>query len=471
MAPPPLSRLAQALHGQRLLTDEQLAAVDEMKPPDQRALARELLQRGWVTGFQLQQIAQGREADLVLGPYLLLDELGSGGVGRVYRARHRSTGQVVALKVIRKEMLDKPNALRRFQREMQAIDRLDHPNLITAYDACRVGDTHFLVMEYADGADLAKHVRDEGPLPVGVACDYIRQAALGLQFAHEQGVVHRDVKPHNLLLTTDGVIKVLDLGMAKLTASLEDGRVLTRLTDVGTLLGTPDYLAPEQAVDTHGADVRSDIYSLGCTLYYLLTGGPPFTGKNMHEVLVQHQENEAPLLEAVRSDLPADVGDIVRKMMAKKPEDRYQAPQEVAAALAPFACQPPPDATEAAESASPDLELNFGEADLATVDAEEDLSQTVVVHKVEPKAPAEPAAVDPPVSGTEHALVPAPAADVAPAPEPVARSNDSKPPLGRKEETAGVTDGVVAVLVLCVGSIVVVAALVLCLIIVVKVVR
>ncbi len=313
---------------------EELAQL-QARCPDPRALARELIQRGWLTPFQVNQILQGRAADLVLGPYVLLERLGEGGMGAVFKARHSLMNRLVAIKVIRKERLGAPDAVRRFYREVQAVGQLSHPNIVIAYDAAQVGDTHLFAMEYVEGMDLAKLVRQKGMLPVGEACEYIRQAALGLQHAHEHGLVHRDIKPANLLVTArGGMVKVLDMGLARLQEGGDDER--TQLTQEGSVMGTPDFIAPEQAMDSHKVDIRSDIYSLGCSLYFLLSRRVPFPGDTLTQKLIKHQLHEPPPIEQFRPDLPPALVAVVRKMMAKRPADRYQTPAEAAGALAPF---------------------------------------------------------------------------------------------------------------------------------------
>jgi formylglycine-generating enzyme required for sulfatase activity/tRNA A-37 threonylcarbamoyl transferase component Bud32 len=307
-----------------------------------RALGKELLRRGWLTPYQLNQILQGRGAELVLGQYLLLERLGEGGTGQVFKARHDKLNRIVAIKLIRKELLADPEVVGRFYREIQVLSQLDHPNVVHAYDAGPTGASHFLAMEYVEGTDLGKLVKQGGPMPVLQACAYIRQAALGLQHAHERGLVHRDIKPHNLIMSVrDGLIKVADLGLARLprpvndvTAAMSEARSTGTLTPQNAvLIGTADYLAPEQALDFHQADIRADIYSLGCTLYYLLTGQPPFAGTTLAQKLIHHQQHDPPGLEQFRSDLPSGLSPVLRKMLAKRPEDRYQTPAEVVAAL------------------------------------------------------------------------------------------------------------------------------------------
>jgi WD40 repeat protein/serine/threonine protein kinase len=317
-----------------LLEAEQLkvlSSLPESRQSDPRPLAKLVLQRGWLTLHQINQIANGRGKELFIGPYLLLERLGEGGMGQVFKARHRHMGREVALKVIRKEKLASPDAVKRFYAEVRAAAHLSHPNIVLAYDAGEAAGTHFLSMEYVDGMDLARLVKEQGALPVGHACDYIRQAALGLAHAHDRGLVHRDIKPHNLLLTRQGgVVKVLDMGLARLQGGLDKERALTQ---TGAVIGTPDYLAPEQAIDSKHADARSDLYSLGCTLYFLLAGRAPFTAESLTQLLLQHQMEEASPLQRLRADVPPGVAGVVRRLMAKRPEERYQSAAELAAAL------------------------------------------------------------------------------------------------------------------------------------------
>lgn len=337
------SELVTALREYQVLDAAQLEEVSRDAPqrwPDARALARELLQRGWLTGYQANQLLQGRGAELVLGPYVLLDRLGQGGMGQVFKARHRLMNRTVALKIIRQELLAKPDAVQRFQREIRMAAQLDHPHLVRAHDAAQIGAIHILVMEYADGTDLQKLVRQSGPLPISQACEYIRQAALGLQYAMERGMVHRDIKPSNLQITAQGrVVKILDMGLARTQAGEGDADSGDALTQQRMILGTPDYIAPEQISDARQVDSRADIYSLGCTLYFALTGQPPFPDGAWDEKLACHRRAEPRPLEQLRPDVPGALGLVVRRMMAKRPDDRYAAPLEVAAALAPF-CVP-----------------------------------------------------------------------------------------------------------------------------------
>jgi serine/threonine protein kinase len=280
-------------------------------------------------------VDSGPHAGGNLGPYQLLEHLGEGGMGRVYKARHRWLKRIVALKVIRDDIADDVVVIKRFRREVEAVGRLSHPNIVLALDAGVDGDKHFMVMEYVEGSSLSRIIQERGPLPVTSASDCIRQAALGLRHVHEHAMVHRDIKPANLLMAQGSVVKVADLGLARL---YESGRLTRTLTQDGSLIGTPDYLAPEQAVTPHVADIRADIYSLGCTFYYLLTGRPPFPGGSYLEKIVKHRECEPEPIERHRAEMPPAVCEIVRKMMAKRPEDRYQTPDQIIEAIGPY-CQ------------------------------------------------------------------------------------------------------------------------------------
>jgi serine/threonine protein kinase/Leucine-rich repeat (LRR) protein len=262
--------------------------------------------------------------------YEIRELLGAGGMGAVYRARHKLMDREVALKVVKAQLVERPGRVERFHREVQAAARLIHPNIVTAFDAEQVGDTHFLVMEFVPGHSLAQVIQERGQLPVALACEYVRQAALGLQHAYEQGMVHRDIKPGNLMVTSAGQIKILDFGLARLASELPGGVT----TQEGYVLGTPDYIAPEQAEDSRQADIRADIYSLGCTLYHLLAGRPPFpTGTFLQKIKAHQTQAPRPLTE-LRPDVPAGLGAVVERMMAKDPVQRYQTPAQVAQALA-----------------------------------------------------------------------------------------------------------------------------------------
>ena len=363
-----VSSFIDVLSEKRFLPPDQFDELNRALRPrfsDVKTLAKYLAQRGWLTVYQVNQILVGRAQDLVYGPYLIHDRIGEGGVSQVFKAWHTGKNCVVALKVIRQELLSNPEAYARFQREMHAVACLSHPNIVSSIDSDLVGQTNFFAMEYVEGTDLGKLVQLTGPLKIPIACDYIRQAALGLQHAHEHGLVHRDIKPPNLFLkgatlpsipagqkpspgsgsipavTGKGEIKILDMGLARLReASVPSGENVVALTQEGTMMGTPDYLAPEQARNAKTADIRSDIYSLGCTFYFLLTGHPPFPGNSVMQKLFQHQKEEAKPIESIRTNVPPGLSPILKKMMTKQPADRYQTPGEIAKALEPF-CQAP----------------------------------------------------------------------------------------------------------------------------------
>ena len=270
--------------------------------------------------------------------------IGRGGMGRVYKARHRMMDRSVALKVIHHNWVRNSQAIDRFHREVKTVASISHANIVAAYDAEQVGDLHLLVMEYVDGVDLAQAVNDEGKLPIAKACDYIRQSAVGLQHAHDLGLVHRDIKPHNLIVTNDNVVKILDFGLASLVSHTGAAESVSEdsdgsLTMAGAVMGTPDFISPEQAQDARNADGRSDIYSLGMTLYFLLTGQKPFADSTASEKLDRHIHAEPVSLKELRADVPDALADILNRMIAKDPSDRFQAPSEVAEALGRF-CTP-----------------------------------------------------------------------------------------------------------------------------------
>jgi serine/threonine protein kinase len=373
------SALVDYLRDQQFLDPAQVEeVVRELVPrhADPRALGQELVRYGWLTWYQAEQIVAGNGAELVLGPYRLLEPLGEGGMGQVFKALQQRLNRIVALKVIRQDLLSKDQeVLRRFQREARTAAQLSHPNVVIVYDADQVGDRHFIAMEYVEGTDLSRLVKHRGPLAVAQACDFIRQAALGLQHAHESGMVHRDIKPSNLFATllkpkgasgiyplpslagpppeaeqtvsggtpesvklcselaTGAVIKILDMGIARLAEPDDRTESNHSLTREGALMGTPDYIAPEQARNARAADIRSDLYSLGCTFYFLLTGQPPFPSGSMVEKLMMHQMEEPQPVEELRPDVPVEVRAVLHKLMAKHAEDRYQTPGELVDAL------------------------------------------------------------------------------------------------------------------------------------------
>ncbi len=352
----PVAYLLDELRACRLLTDQQLGELGRLAtegPTDAERLRRDLVTRGWLTPFQAAELASGRGQGLVLGAYVLIERLGEGGMGQVFKARHQTMKRLVAVKLIRKEQLASPDAVKRFYREVEAAAQLAHPNIVVAHDAGEANGTHFLAMEFVDGTDLATLVQRHGPLPIGQACALARQVAVGLQHAHERGLVHRDIKPGNLVVArsaelgarsaedcsalrtpSSALVKILDFGLARFTSETAPQG---ELTTTGQVMGTPDFIAPEQAEDTHNADIRADIFSLGCTLFYLLTGQVPFGGNTLMEKLTARVKGRHRALRAVRPSVPPGLESIVHRMLERDPAARYQTPAEVAAALALFA--------------------------------------------------------------------------------------------------------------------------------------
>lgn len=326
------------LERNNLLSKEQQAGLADLSKnfPTPEALAARLVERNWLTSWQAQMLLAGHER-FFLGKYKLLDRLGEGGMGAVFRAEQIPLGRIVALKMISKAIARDSAAVTRFRREIRAAAALDHPNIVHAYDADHVEDVHFLVMECVDGEDLQSLADRLGRLSTKAACELIRQAALGLHHAHERGMIHRDIKPRNLLVTkgTNGtVVKVLDFGLARVPSG---GTKADSLTATGQIMGTPDYISPEQAQDSRTADERSDIYSLGLTLYRLLTGRLAFPGQNLMEKITARMNRDAPSVLDHCPELSPKLAEVVAKMTACRPEMRFQSAEEVAQALAPSA--------------------------------------------------------------------------------------------------------------------------------------
>jgi serine/threonine-protein kinase len=338
-----------------LVSDEQLAAIarDHADQPRGRPIARALVEKEVLTRFQAERLLMGRNTGFLLGQYRVLEQIGRGGMGRVYKAQHRTMHRLVALKVLAADLLATERAIDLFLHEVRAIAQVVHPNIVTAFDANEVNGRYYLVLEYVDGPNLDQLVRRQGPLSVGLACDYVRQVANGLQCAHVKGMVHRDIKPANLLVQwhglngddSAGLVKISDFGLARLTqpigtptSSMVPGTIITK---ENTVMGTPDYLSPEQSRNIHKTDIRSDLYSLGCTFHYLLTGAVPFPGGNAMDKLIRHATEAPQPVGDYRSDVPAEVLAILDKLLAKRPEDRFQTPAALAAALQPFAVSGP----------------------------------------------------------------------------------------------------------------------------------
>jgi serine/threonine-protein kinase len=319
-------------------------------------LSRELVQRGWLTPYQVNQLFQAKDQRLTLGSYVLLEKITEGVMGDIFKARHQHMKRIVALQVIRADLLRNDEAVERFYHEVQLASQLSHPHLVASYDAGPVGNTHFFAMEYIDGIDLERHVQQEGPVPVIQACEFIRQAALGLQHAFQRGLRHHDLKPTNLLLSqpkasssdakpaaslsgsganlTWGQVKIRNLGLTVIRQPTKHTRLNRGQANPSTGLRTPDYVAPERIQSGGLCDIRAELYSLGCSLYFLLTGQVPFPGGTAEDKHRRHQKEQPQPIESLRPEVPEQVCAIISKLMAKRPEDRYQTPADAAAALA-----------------------------------------------------------------------------------------------------------------------------------------
>jgi Serine/threonine protein kinase len=298
--------------------------------PDAEATASHLISSGLLTSWHVEKLMDRKHRGYFLGRYKLLKHIGSGGMSSVYLAEHTLMRRQRAIKVLPKTKVKDTSYLERFHREAQATAALDHPNIVRAYDLDNDGDQHYIVMEYIEGKDLNSIVKQEGPLPLELACNYIAQAAEGLSHAHGASLIHRDVKPANLLVDPKGIVKILDLGLALFSDSEEASLTVAHNENV---LGTADYLAPEQAVNSHRVDYRADIYGLGCTLYFLLTGHPPFNDGTLAQRIAKHQTQMPEDIRKDRPECPRDLADICVKMMQKRPEKRYANMLDVASAL------------------------------------------------------------------------------------------------------------------------------------------
>ncbi|MBN9118353.1 MAG: serine/threonine protein kinase [Planctomycetes bacterium] len=336
-APPSSAELLDLLRRSNILPADRLKLLPNVAalPPEPARAAALLVQKGFVTKFQATQLLAGRHKGFRIGPYVIQDMLGRGGMGAVYLGEHLELHRKVAIKILAPgKGEDHKLALERFLREARAAAALDHPNIVRLHDIARHNDnTSYLVMEYVEGHTLQQLVDRDGPMPPDVAAECVAQAASGLQHAHERGFVHRDIKPANLIRDRFGAIKILDMGLAR---SGSDRDKLTEVLDEGAVVGTADYISPEQAINCPTVDARADIYSLGATLFTMVVGKTPFEG-NTTQKLMQHQLRAAPPLRELNPDVPEELARVVAKMLAKKPIDRYQSAAEVIEALAPWA--------------------------------------------------------------------------------------------------------------------------------------
>src|SRR6516165_9091925 len=271
-------------------------------PSEPSKLAGYMVRDGLLTNFQAEQLMLGKWRRFNIGKYKVLERLGAGGMGSVFLCEHKWMRRRVAVKVLPTARAEDPSALERFYREARVVAALDHPNIVRAYDIDQDEKLHFLVMEYVDGSSLQEIIKKVGPMSVERAAHYMRQSALGLQHAHESaGLVHRDIKPGNILVNRSGTVKILDMGLARFFHDEED--ILTKKYDEN-VLGTADYLAPEQALDSHGVDSRADIYSLGATFYFILSGRTPFTEGTVAQKLIWHQTRQPKRIKEVRPEVP-----------------------------------------------------------------------------------------------------------------------------------------------------------------------
>ena len=327
------SDLLPIIRNSGVLTEKQFLEVRSKVlagdyPNESRSLAQRLVRDGLLTEYQTRRFLNGKSHGLLVGKYVILDRLGSGSMGRVYKAHHQLMGRVVALKIIAPEIVTNERVVARFQREMRLVGRLDHPNVVRAFDADQANGILYIVMEYVTGQSLGQRLK-EGPLAPVDAVTYTAQAALGLHHAHAQGIVHRDVKPSNLLLNDERVVKVLDLGLGVL---MDGDSQATFATADGVAVGTVDYMSPEQACG-RDVDGRSDLFSLGCSLYHLITGRQAFPGDTPIERLGRRINNRHVPITDVRPELPSSLVHVLDKLLANKPQDRYQTAGEAAEAL------------------------------------------------------------------------------------------------------------------------------------------
>ena len=325
---------------------ERLEQVEKI-PEDSKDMAALMVRDAVLSRFQADQLLAGKWRGFYVGKYRVIERIGIGGMGQVYLAEHRTMKRRYAIKVLPRAKSADPASLERFEREARAGGSIDHPNIVRAYDKDQDGDLHYLVMDFVDGCSLSEIVTATGPLDPQRAGNYLYQAALGLQHAHDSGLIHRDIKPANILIDRQGVVKILDMGLARFFNDHDD--MITKKYDE-TVLGTADYLSPEQAIDSHTVDIRSDIYSMGCTFYYTLTGQPPFGDGSVAQKLIWHQTRAPKLLSEVRPDIPNDLNAIIARCMMKKADDRFASPSALIEVLVQYADQVyPPTEKELAE--------------------------------------------------------------------------------------------------------------------------
>ncbi len=405
-----------------------LRSLPENDQRDRESLAERLIDSELLTQWQCEKLLRNKTRGFFLGKHKLLGLIGSGGMSSVYLAEHTLMHRKCAIKVLPKKLVRNASYLARFYREAQATAGLDHPNIVRAYDLDHEGEHHYLVMEYVVGRDLQRIVAEEGRLDFELAANYIAQAADGLDYAHHQKLIHRDVKPSNLLLDDRGLIKILDLGLALIK---DDERASLTLEHNENVLGTADYLAPEQALNSHGVDRRADIYGLGGTLYFLLAGHPPFPDGTLAQRIAKHQQETPPTLRRLREETPADLDAICMRMLAKKPAQRFQTMAEVRDSLRGWLAKHERRIADVAAPASPPANAKRPPVNIVN-------KPPAATNGAPPSAPAErpaikPAATKPaPVKPAPVKPAPAKPAPAKPAParrlaNPPAASGAAKP--------------------------------------------
>jgi tRNA A-37 threonylcarbamoyl transferase component Bud32 len=371
-------------------------------PADPRVFADDMVRDGVLTNFQAEQFLLGKWRGFTIGKYKLLERVGVGGMGQVFLCEHMFMKKRVAVKVLPPNKADQPAALGRFYREARAAGSLAHPNIVRTHDIDQDGNLHFIVMDYVDGSNLLDVVKKHGPLDLGRAASYVRQVAAALDHAFRNGIIHRDIKPGNVLIDRRGTARLLDMGLARFFKDHTDQ--LTVKYDDKIVLGTADYVAPEQVANSHSVDIRADIYALGATYYFLLAGHPPFPTGTVSQKLLWHRTKEPTPIRQVRPEVPEGVAALVARMMAKDPKARFQTPAQVAAELDPWVPgRVPLPAPEEMPVLSP------AAADGAEVEAEPEPEPVAVAAEPEPVA-----------AGRAAARGPAPFAAATPTPSPFA---------------------------------------------------
>lgn len=339
-APSSVEELLQLIRKSGMVDEQKITAYLQRRkltrglPTDPRELADDLVTDGIITYFQSEQFLLGKWRGFTIGKFKLLERVGVGGMGQVFLCEHMFMKKRVAVKVLPPAKADQPAALGRFYREARAAGSLDHANIVRTHDIDQDGNLHFIVMDYIDGPNLLDVVKKFGPMSIDRAVSYIRQTASGLDYAFRNHLIHRDIKPGNVLIDRKGVARILDMGLARFIN--DHGDQLTIKYDDKIVLGTADYVAPEQVANSHSVDIRADIYALGATFYFLLAGHPPFPTGTVSQKLLWHRTKDATPIRQIRPDVPEGLAVIVGKMMAKDPKARYQTPAQVAADLEPY---------------------------------------------------------------------------------------------------------------------------------------